>query len=86
MPHTSKSDDAPETGKHSCSVGCCRHTEGSGAWLLVLRVFIFNMLQGINYISFALFYVEYTSHFLVGKGTVGWILAIQLSASQILGR
>ena len=90
----SLSADAPEdvtnadvhtTSSRTTCYRCCSEREDNSAWLLLGRVFIFNFLTGINIGSFSLLYVEYTGYFQTSKGTVGWIVSIQLASLSLFG-
>ena len=69
---------------------CCRpcsdsESEGLEAWLLLIRVMLYNALIGINFSCFGLLYVEYTAHFQASKADVGWVVSIQASVISLLG-
>ena len=64
---------------------CCMGGEGHKAWLLLLRVFIYNMIQAVNFGSFGLLYVNYTTTFQTTKAVIGWIISIQYTVSGAIG-
>ncbi|ELU06080.1 hypothetical protein CAPTEDRAFT_202864 [Capitella teleta] len=81
-------DEKPEESQpeeSSRSSRCCsEHSEGVDAWLMLLRVFLYHALFGINYGSFGILYVEYVDYFDSTKADVGWIVSIQMFLFSIL--
>jgi hypothetical protein len=56
----------------------CQDCECLSAWLLLLRVAVFNALCSLNFSAFGFLYVEYTQALNASKADVGWIPAIQV--------
>ena len=75
--------DKPSKGK--CCRKLCSESEGLEAWLLLVRVLLYNSLMGVNFTCFGLLYVEYTEYFQAPKANVGWVVSIQASMMSLLG-
>ena len=73
-----------ENEKRSSS-SWCEEAEGSEAWLLLLRVALYNALIGLNGGSFGMLYIEYVNYFNTSKGFVGWIVSIQITFTSVCG-
>ena len=83
---SSFAQEGTEQRTHTDGKGCSCTGVGWTAWCLLTRVFIYNLLLGINFNSFGLLYVEYTHYFQASKASVGWIIAIQFSVNGIAGK
>ena len=68
-----------------CGENMCTPREGLEAWLLLIRVIVYNALTGINFSCFGLLYIEYTDYFQASKADVGWVVSIQASVISLLG-
>lgn len=59
--------------------------EGKEAWITLAAVFLSNIINGINWISFAILYVEYCEYFQASKSDAGWVGSIHNAVSQLMG-
>ena len=54
-------------------------------WLILLTVTPCNVLLGMFWIAFPIFYIEFSEYFETSKGAAGWIGSIQNGLQQFLG-
>ena len=62
-----------------------RRGDTPDAWFTLCVVFLVNMLLGINWIAFSVFYIHFTDNFDTEKSVTGWIGSIQ-SGVKVFGR
>ena len=63
-----------------------RRGDTPDAWFTLCVVFLVNVLLGINWIAFSVFYIHFTDNFDTHKSVTGWIGSIQVGANQMFGK
>ena len=62
-----------------------RRGDTPDAWFTLCVVFLVNVLLGLNWIAFSVFYIHFTDNFDTEKSVTGWIGSIQ-SGLKVFGR
>ena len=62
-----------------------RRADTPDAWFTLCVVFLVNVLLGLNWIAFSVFYIHFTDNFDTEKSVTGWIGSIQ-SGVKVFGR
>ena len=63
-----------------------RRGDTPDAWFTLCVVFLVNVLLGLNWIAFSVFYIHFTDNFDTHKSVTGWIGSIQVGANQMFGK
>ena len=61
-------------------------SDTADAWFTLAMVFLVNVLLGLNWIAFSVFYIHFTDNFDAHKSVTGWIGSIQVGANQMFGK
>ena len=73
-----KDEKTPKQSQHG--------SDGRDAWFTLLLVFLVNVLLGLNWIAFSVFYIYFAESFEAARSITGWIGSIQVGATNMFGK
>ena len=77
--------DLSDHGNRKDNHGCAYMRDPPTAWFTLLMVFFVNVLLGVNWIAFSVFYIHFSDEFKSSKAVTGWIGSIQVGVNQLFG-